>query len=734
MVSMAHGFIKKLGNTMFPVAVMFSLLVVLLYMMSRATQNSAQFSDLYAWLLILILMVAFILILLIGSNLFRLVRQYKNRATGSRLTARLVVIFVVLAIVPVSLVYYFSLQFLRHGVDSWFDVKIERALDDALELSRSALSARMQDHLRATEEMTRVLNSTDQQNTRVELQHIFNQSNATELTLVNNSGEIIASSSREMLSVLVPNLPQGFMVANINQNSQVSLDIVKDIGLHIRVIVPFLSAEQLPKQRVLHALYPVKERFNQLAAQVEEAYSAYKVLNYQRGNLKTSFIVTLSLVLLLSILIAVWSAFIAARRLVAPIRVLAIGTRAVAAGDYSKRLPLPSKDEFGFLVSSFNDMTEKIAQARDEAALSQKKIENQRSYLAAVLGHLSSGVLALDADLKVTTANNAAAQILNVDISALLNQKIVTLVEHHAYLAPFISALEELGKSGQAEWQQEVILLVEGEHQVLMCKGESLLDLERTDVSYVIVFDDITSLIQVQRDAAWGEVARRMAHEIKNPLTPIQLSAERLRHKYLSTMDPEDAEILDKSTHTIVQQVEVMKEMVQAFSEYARTPELVLLPLDINTLINEVLDLYRGGAQDVRLETDLDQDISDIEVDKGRVRQLLHNLIKNALEALKESQHDTPVITIMTRLFAQQDDVGVLMTVSDNGAGFDAAILGHIFEPYVTSRSKGTGLGLAIVKKIVEEHRGRIRVKNMDGGGAKIEIYFPLQGVSKKNK
>jgi nitrogen fixation/metabolism regulation signal transduction histidine kinase len=367
-------------------------------------------------------------------------------------------------------------------------------------------------------------------------------------------------------------------------------------------------------------------------------------------------------------------------------------------------------------------MTRKLALARQQQ-------ERQRAYLEAILAHLSSGVLTVGRDCTLRTANAAAGHILGVDLTRHLGQPLIHLAQEHPHLQPLIDALLPQVSAAEASWHVEVALF-SSQRQVLMCRGSPLPSLAEMPAAHVIVFDDITTLIQAQRNAAWAEVARRLAHEIKNPLTPIQLSAERLRHKYLKQLTPEAAEVLDRLTHTIIQQVMMMKEMVNTFSEYARTPQVQLRPLNLNTLITEVIDLYRGhvGGEGgtVQIETDLAPELFKIEADPGRLRQLLHNLIKNSLEAL---EHQTlGRVRVVTRGIDSPTGPSVELRVEDNGPGIPESILGQLFEPYVTTKPKGTGLGLPIVKKIVEEHGGLISAENLAGGGAAVVIRFPVKG------
>ena len=538
-----------------------------------------------------------------------------------------------------------------------------------------------------------------------------------------SGGRIIASSNIDPI-IIVPNKPSAVTLSQMrNSGRYVGLDTIGDHGLHIRVLMEVPSGDPLSGTRIFQALFPVSERISKLTDSVQDAHAQYERLVYLREPLKFSFTLTLSLVLLLTILVAAWAAFMSARRLVYPIQVLATGTRAVASGNYEQRLPLPgNNDEMGFLVQSFNDMTRRIGLAQSDAKHSQQHAESQRAYLEAVLRRLSSGVLTLSRDQVLRTVNDAACDILETKLDAYVGCTFAEIREDNPKLGIFIDAITEKLSQGQAEWVEEVTRFSSHGRQVLMCRGATLPGVAEMGAGYVIVFDDFTTLIKAQRDAAWGEVARRLAHEIKNPLTPIQLSAERMRHRYLPTLDSKEADLLDRSTNTIVQQVEVMKEMVKAVSEYARAPHLETLPLDLNRLIEEALDLY--SSEDAEFRADLASDLPKIEADRSRIRQLLNNLIKNAIEAPYDANTRRRV-TVMTRRISGQVTDLVEMDIIDNGKGFPDDIIGELFEPYVTTKPKGTGLGLAIVKKIVEEHGGIVRAQNLTASGAAIMIRFP---------
>lgn len=707
--------------------------------MSIATHNSLLFGRLYSLLLGINLLATILLVVLIGKSVWHLIQQYRQGKTGSRLTTRLVVMFVILSVTPVSVVYYFSLDFLQRGIDSWFDVRVENALTDALELSKTSLGVRMRELLRQTQHMTPRLNAISNELATLTLNELRVESGANELTLFTNDGRIIASSISETTRLLPQHLEDSTLQRLRQGQDDFGLVPIPSIGLHIRIAINIANPDPVLDGRILQLLYPVTDRINQLAENVQEAFSAVRSLTILRLPLKYSFILTLSLILLLSILTSIWAAFFAARRMVAPISDLVEGTRAVAAGNYEKRLPLPGKDELGFLVRSFNEMTQKISLAQDNARVSQQQAEAQHSYLETVLSNLSSGVITLDTHNFLQTTNHAANQILSATLTPFVGHFLDDATAENPHLQHFIDAIYPHIEAKEAQWQEEVTLFIGGGRKILICRG-TLLSLTGDNESLVggsiIVFDDVTELVKAQRNAAWGEVARRLAHEIKNPLTPIQLSAERIRHKYLDKMGPEDADILDRSTHTIVQQVETLKKMVKAFSDYARMPSLNIDTIDLHKIINEVLDLYLDTNNTTQFSVTLDSSNPMIEADIGRLRQLLHNLIKNALEANQENtdelqqQLKEDKIYITTRCAEEHSCRYVELKITDTGPGIAEEMFDQLFEPYVTTKPKGSGLGLAIVKKIVEEHGGMIFAENAENGGASIIIRLPVKKSS----
>ncbi len=722
---MATSALKKFATGLGPIAGLALIMLASLKLMSDATENAATFGELYSWLLLANVIGLVVLAGLIAGNLYRLLTQLRHQVAGARLTARMVVMFVVLAVTPVLLVYYFSIQFLHRGIDSWFDVRVEQALNDALELSRTALGVRMRDLHKRTESMAEDLSGAEDDMLAMVVDDLRASSGPTELTVLSANGHIIASSTADPTRIL-PDSPDEAVLLQVRQSgSYIGLDPVGERGLQVRILVTVADPMSAEESRVLQALFPVTERLNELADSVQTAFAHYRELAYLRNPLKTTFTLTLSMALLLSLLGAVWAAFHSARRLAAPIRDLAQGTRAVAKGDYETQLPRSGKDEMGFLVQSFNEMTRKLAQARDETRRSRKALEAQHTYLEAVLAKLSSGVITFDEEHRLHTTNDAASQILGVDLSDQFGHTPEQIGRQYPNLSALADIFQRrLEHDTVRDWRDEVSLFGAGGRQILMCRGTPLMGTAYTPPGHVIVFDDITALVQAQKNAAWGEVARRLAHEVKNPLTPIRLSAERLRHKYLPALAQKEHEVFARLTHTIIQQVESMKAMLNAFSDYARSPQMHTELVNINTLIGEVLELYRYNDKGTRVESRLDPELPTLEVDPGRIRQLLHNLVKNALEATKGDKRR--IVTVSTRGVRSQDCGHVEICVEDNGEGFPPDILEQVFEPYVTTKAKGSGLGLAIVKKIVEEHSGMVTADNRPDHGARVRLRFPV--------
>lgn len=706
-------------------ASLFVFMLASLLMMSRTLQNPDLFDRYYSSLLIFNALGLTSLIILILINLKRLIRQLKNHVIGSRMTVRMVMIFSLLSVTPVLIVYSFSLDFLHRGIDSWFDLRVEQALDDSLELSRLALDVRMRELLNTTEKVAEELSETSDAELPFDIDQLRERINANELTLLTRKGSIIASSSND-LKYLVPEIPGDSILLQLSQsNSYIGLDVIKNTDLLIRAIATLPSTNINKEIRIVQALYPISERINHLAESVQSSYIEYKELSYLREQLKVSFIIILTLVLLFSIFSAVWAAFYSARKLAAPVKDLAEGTRAIAEGNYSTRLPVPSNDELGFLVASFNDMTDKISQARDTASQSQHEAESQRTYLETVLSRLSSGVMVFDKEGNLEKSNVSAAQILQIETDSVENKNIVSLTTDFPKLDNFFECISINIEERLDDWREQITLSDKTGNQILIINGATLIESDGTSSGHVIVFDEITALIQGQRDAAWSEMARRLAHEIKNPLTPIQLAAERLRHKYLGKMDAEDADMLDRMTNTIIQQVETMKDMVNSFSDYARSPDYNPEEIQIERLIQEGVDLFANLNGENKIELDIEANLSTVVGDEKKLRQVFNNLLTNAIDANSASEDNE--LKISAKKIETDGSEMLEIRVKDSGSGIESSVINNIFEPYITTKQKGTGLGLAIVKKIIDEHMGNVWLENnTDQAGACAVIRLPV--------
>lgn len=721
---------NQLKHTLFrwlPTAIIGISLIVSLYLLHLATQDTI-FADQYGEKLLYLN--GFILIVLglaIFINLLRIVHQWHTRQAGSRFTIRLMSGFLILTLFPVVIVSAFSMNFIGKRIGQWFDVRIETALDDSLELAQISFDIRTRQHL---EDLTR-LRPALMGKSRYDILALLDEwryvLGAHEMILLADDQRLYAMSVGGS-ETLVPRFPAKDLYLKLSlRDEYYHLEPIKD-GMFSRVALRVQYADY--QTGILTALFPISEREQALGESVLKAQEEYKEISFNRELLKDTFRLALMVIVVLTVLFALWAAFQFSRRLTQPVRELVEGTLAVASGDLEKKLPVSDKDDFSLLARSFNTMTRRLSDARTEREYTQQQLQQQHDYLFVVLEHLSSGVVTLGDNREIRRVNSAANQILGYSLQQHLGETFKTLCESVEQLKPFLTALEPWMNSDAEEWQTEIALNTDSGRKMLVCRGAGLPEQQNNQRGFVLVFDDVTELIQAEHDAAWSEVARRLAHEIKNPLTPIQLSAERLSRKLGRSLNDEDTVFLERMTRTIIQQVDALKTMVNAFSDYAKAPTLVLQSSDLGHLVREVAELYTTNTQQVQLEIQTEA-TPLVQLDHTRIRQLVINLIKNALEALESLPSGTGVIRITvqaeTGQKAADEKQAVVLTVQDNGSGFPEELLPKLFEPYVTNKHKGTGLGLAIVKKIVEEHQGTITAKNVEPNGAMINIRFAAE-------
>jgi PAS domain S-box-containing protein len=658
------------------------------------------------------------LLALIGFQIFSLWRKLRARVFGAKLALRLMAVFVLMAVIPGGLVYAISVQFLNRSIDSWFDVPVDKAFESALSLGKNAIDGALSDLVRKGAMVATQLAESEAVNME-QLRSLRTKFSFDEISISAADGQLIAFAGGK--TRLFADKPTRDEVRESLQKTPVKMaESQTDRSLYLRVVVPIAANGPFESPRAIQIVQSAPRNLANDASSVEAGIRDYQRLGIQREGLKQLFALTLTLAMLLTLFSAISLSFLLSDRLSAPLSALADSTRAIAKGDFTKLNPVKSRDEFGVLTQAFNTMTRQLAGASEIVGRKQQELEHANAYLESILSNLTSGVIALDERLYVKTINKNAEEMLGIAHQALKGMKMSDWGNQLPALAPFIDDfMVQLASLRDKPWERQVEYAAPdgaGGKRTLLVRGTKLPT--ALESGFVLVFDDITGLIQAQRNAAWGEVARRLAHEIKNPLTPIQLSAERLQHKLASKLPTAEQEILLRATNTIVAQVGALKGMVDDFSLYSRSSRMTLAELALNDLINEVLVLYESMS--VSIELTLGNNIPMITADASLLRQVIHNLVQNALDALANMPE--PKIVISTTVLDGQ----VRFSVEDNGCGIREDVLEKIFEPYVTTKPKGTGLGMAIAKKIIEEHRGSVTVANVKPHGALVEILLPV--------
>ncbi len=687
---------------------------ILLFLLASASANTALFAKHYPWLLGLNAVVALALFALIVWQVRLLWQEHRAKMFGSRLKLRLMVVFGLMAVLPGVLIYAVSVQFVTKSIESWFDVRVEKALESGLNLGRSALDSLLEDLSEKGRTIALELSDLPEPQRRAALSRLREQIGVQYIALFSVSGQLLATATSD-LSVFLPPAPSPDTLRQARAGRGYrEIESAGGQDLVLRVLVPVIPSGLGMETRILQLTQPVPSNLALNAERVQDVYRDYQELSLGRQGLTRIYAMTLTLTVLFALFTAIAVAFVLARRLSAPLSILAEGTQAVAAGDFTPRQAIYSHDELGILTQSFNRMTRQLDDARRDTERHRAEVESARAYLESILANLSAGVLVFDRQFRLRTVNEGAQTILDDAFNGLLGEVVDAWGRQQAVGQAIRKAFTEFGRK---EWQAQIELARPGGlPQILSLRGTQLP--EGTSGGFVVVFDDVTRLVAAQRSAAWGEVARRLAHEIKNPLTPIQLSAERLQLKLADKLVKGDGEILKRSTQTIINQVLAMKRMVNEFSDYARLPAPTLAELDLNALIREVLGLYETSQAVITL--DLDAALPPILGDATQLRQIIHNLLRNAEDAQVATA--APSIRLSTRRVGDMAE----FAVTDAGPGFPEEMMARVFEPYVTTKAGGTGLGLAIVKKIVDEHRGQIRINNRPPAGAEVSLRLPL--------
>ncbi len=730
------------------IATMAAIGLVLLFLLTQATNNRELYERNYALLFGLNVFVATILLLVITWIGVRLATRVRRRRFGSRLLVKLAAVFALAGFAPGVLIYVVSYQFVSRSIETWFDVKVEGALDAGLDLGRVSLQALSDDLSNKARLAAPQLSSLTDAAATLPLERLRDQLGASDIGLFSSSGQLIAaaSQSRFKLTTERPSAQQ-FRAARGSRSvtwieglEEAATPDAADARVKVLVLVPNPSFALLDEPRFLLVTQALPGALVANALAVSQAYREYQERSLAREGLRRMYIGTLTLSLFLAVFGAVLLAVVLGNQIVRPLLLLADGVNKVAAGDLTPKVTLSGKDELGGLTRDFADMTQQLADARQAVSASMEQVNAARANLQTILDNMTAGVIVLGADGVIRSSNPGATRILRLPMAAYEGRRFdeVPGLEEFAQQVQgrFDAFLGERSADGLDHWQQSFELGVNAsgpalqQHDnsiVLVARGAKLPGTDR-----LLVFDDISEIVSAQRAQAWGEVARRLAHEIKNPLTPIQLSAERLEMKLSGKVAAPEQAVLVKSVKTIVDQVDAMKRLVNEFRDYARLPAADLKPLDLNTLLGDIAQLYEEDTAAVPVRMELDPLCPRILGDAQQLRQVVHNLVQNAQDATAAvpAEPGKPPCAVTVRTLWIPSSRRVRLVVQDEGAGFPENILKRAFEPYVTTKAKGTGLGLAVVKKIADEHGSRIDIANrvVDGRilGAQVSLSFAV--------
>ena len=698
-----------------------------LILLAQSLSNTDLVSN-DTFIVLLVISIAFVvcLFLLIIFQVFKLLQSVRKEITGSKLTLRLVISFGLMVLIPVSIVYLVSVNFLTKSIESWFDVRVESALEGGLNLGQKTMDILIDDiELKGKSIAYAIANKPyeKREDILIDLREKFSISSAV---LYKSDGSISAiSESNPTIKSSTISLED---IRRVQNGYFGRIEETKNKNLLLKAFIPIFYNEKnqtidlIGSEEILMLSQPVPESISNMAISVESVFEEYQQLRYSRNSLKIIYTLTLTIVLMLAILTSVAISFVLSRRFTRPLSLLSEATNQIAKGNYKKIIPEVGKDELGTLVKSFNSMTYQLDTATKNSKKNRKRLEEAREFLDATLTNLATSIVVIDKNINIKLYNKSAAKLLNFKLSNMVGKNLKNAIKDIQKFQTVITFIEDsLGKKNKTiDISKEIVLGSQDDEKTLILKLSALR--ESSGISYIVVLEDISTVAKAQRQIAWGEIARRLAHEIKNPLTPIQLSAERVQNKIINKLNEADKELLNKSTNTIIKQVDALKLMVNEFAEYSRTPSIVRKKINITELIDEIIYLY--SDQNIEIKKNYPKKIKEIKIDENKFRQVLINIFDNSKAATENIKNPKIIITV------KYNKNFIMLKFEDNGIGIPTEIIDNIYEPYVTSKKTGTGLGLAIVNKIIEEHSGDIEIKNSKPNGVSILITLPLMEIT----
>ena len=697
-----------------------------LILLAQSLSNNELVSN-DTFIVLLVISIAFVVCLffLIIFQVFKLLQSVRKEITGSKLTLRLVIAFGLMVLIPVSIVYLVSVNFLTKSIESWFDVRVESALEGGLNLGQKTIDILIDDiELKGKSIAYAIANKPyeKREDILIDLREKFSISSAVlyksdgSISAISESNPIIRSSTLSLEDI-----------RRVQNGYFGRIEETKNKNLLLKAFIPIFyndknqTIDLIGSEEILMLSQPVPESISRMAISVESVFEEYQQLRYSRNSLKIIYTLTLTIVLMLAILTSVAISFVLSRRFTRPLSLLSEATNQIAKGNYKKIIPEVGKDELGTLVKSFNSMTYQLETATKNSKKNRKHLEEARAFLDATLTNLVTSIVVIDKNINIKMYNKSAAKLLNFKSSNMVGENLKNAIQDMKKFHSVITFIEDsLGKKNKAtDISKEIVLGSQEDEKTLILKLSALH--ESSGISYILVLEDISTVAKAQRQIAWSEIARRLAHEIKNPLTPIQLSAERVQNKIINKLNEADKELLNKSTKTIIKQVDALKLMVNEFAEYSRTPSLVRKTINIAELIDEISYLY--SDHNIEIKKNYPKKIKEIKIDENKFRQVLINIFDNSKAATENIKNPKIIITV------KYNKNSIMLKIEDNGIGIPTEIIDKIYEPYVTSKKTGTGLGLAIVNKIIEEHSGNIEIKNTKPNGVCILITLPLMEI-----